>query len=141
MELNRFFQSGPRFELCEQLIGKVDVPSPLNFWQHDNVDFVAHLGHDACDVVEEPRAIEAIDTRPQLGITKVIVTCYVDKAITCRFFVFDCDRVLKVAQQDINFFCDARGLLHHARITGIKEMNHARGPNRYVSQWRRRTKR
>ena len=59
-----FFSLCRAFELRQQLIEIVDVPWPIDLGQHDHVELVADGADDFGDVVECPRRIERVDTRP-----------------------------------------------------------------------------
>ena len=62
---------GNRLELREQAVGVGDVPGAFDLGQHDHVDAVAGARDDLRDVIEEPRAVEAVDARLQRGVAQV----------------------------------------------------------------------
>ena len=58
-------------ELGQQLVDVVDVPGTLDLGDHDDVELVADLGDQRREVVEHPRAVEAVHAGPELAVAEV----------------------------------------------------------------------
>src|SRR5439155_937070 len=58
-------------ELGQEAVDVVDVPRPLDLGDHDHLEPAADLAHQPHDVVEEPRAVEAVDARPERRVAEL----------------------------------------------------------------------
>ncbi len=125
-------------ELRQQLIQIVDVPRALDLGQHDDVELVAGFAHDLDDVVEHPRAVEAVDARPQAGLAEVRLACHLDEAAARRFLVGGGDGVLEIAEHDVDLPCDILDLRADLLVVRRHEMDHALEPHWQRAKWLRR---
>ena len=117
------------FELGKQLVEVVDVPRPLDLGQHDDVELVADGGDDLAHVVEHPRAVEAVDARPQAGRSEIVVARHSDEASARGFLLVGGDGVLEVAQHDVDLTGDVLDLGADLLVVRRHEMNHALQPH------------
>jgi hypothetical protein len=124
----RFADPGFGFELGEQLVDVVNVPGARDRGNHDDVEPVADLAHEAGQVVENPGAVEAVDTGPELTAAEVGVLGDFDQALASRHLVVDLDRIFQIAEHDVAFLREIRCLGHHLLVARVKEMDHPRGP-------------
>src|SRR5204863_279844 len=58
-------------ELREQAIDEVDVPGSFDLGDHDHLETVADLAHEARDVVEGPGAVAAVGSPPEWRVAEV----------------------------------------------------------------------
>ena len=99
------------------------------------------LADHAQHVVEEPRAVERVDARPELGRAEVHLVRDLHQPFARRDLVLDLDRVLEVREQDVHLLRDVRDLRRHARVRRIEEVDHARRAHRDVVPGLRRADR
>ena len=122
---DRLLQPVARLQQRQILVDEGDVPGALDLRQHDDVELVADLADEPRHVVEEPRRVERIDARPQAGRAEVGRARHGDEALARRRLRFDRDRVLEVAEHDV----DLRGQLADlgAQLVDVRrhEMDHA----------------
>ena len=95
---------GLGLELGEQPVDVVDVlrrPRPSGTMI--DVELVADLGDQRGQVVEHPGAVEAVDAGPELGVlAEVRRAGDLDQALAGGLLVVGLDRVLEVAEQDVD---------------------------------------
>ncbi len=125
MDEDRLLQPVASLQQRQILVDEGDVPGALDLRQHDDVELVADLADEPRHVVEEPRRVERVDTRPQAGRAEVGRARHGDEALARRRLRFDRDRVLEVAEHDV----DLRGQLADlgAQLVDVRrhEMDHA----------------
>ena len=135
---NRFFDFVARFELRQQLVEIVDVPGAVDLRQHDDVESVADRAHDLDDIVERPRRIERVDTRPQSGRAIVDALCHRDEAVARGLLGLDRNGVFEIAQHHVHL---TRQLGHlGAQFFEMRrhKMDHALQPHRQLAHGRGR---
>ena len=103
--------------------------APSHLGHHDDVELVADLADQGREVVEAPGAVEGVDPRPQLGgLAEVGGPGDGDQPVARGDLVLGLDRVLEVAEQDIDG-TDHRGDLgRHLGVAGIEEVDDPRRP-------------
>ena len=119
-----------RLELGEQAVHVVDVPGPLDLGDHDHLELVADLGHQAKQVVEHPRALERVDPCPERRVAEVGRLRDLDQPLASRLLAVGRDRVLEVAQQDVRLGGHLGHLGRHLLVRGVEEVDHPRGLDR-----------
>ena len=112
-------------ELGKQLVEVVDVPRPLHLGQHDDVELVARGGDDLAYVVQHPRAVEAVDARPQAGRAEVVLARHGNETRARGFLLVGGNGVLEVAQDDVDLTGDVLDLGADLLVVRRHEMNHA----------------
>ena len=137
----RLLQPVANFQQRQILVDEGDVPGALDLRQHDDVEFVADFADEPRHVVEEPRRVERVDARPQAGRTEVGRARHGDEALARRRLRFDRDRVLEVAEHDV----DLRGQRADlgAQLVDVRrhEMDHALDARGRLAQRSRRADR
>ena len=128
-------QAGLRLQLGQQAVHVVDVPRSLDLGDHDHVELVADLGDELREVVQHPRAVEAVHARPELGVAEVDLLADPDQALAGGLLAVGRDRVLEVAEQDVGLLGHVRHLRRHLLVRGVEEMDHPRGLERDLA-WR-----
>src|SRR5262249_42215864 len=58
-------------ELRQQTVDVVDVPGALDLRDHHDLEAVADGSHQGGDVVQAPRAVEAVHPRPERGAPEI----------------------------------------------------------------------
>ena len=74
----------------------------LDLRDHDHVELVADLGDQGDDVVEAPRRVEAVDSRPQLRVAHVDRSATSTRPDAGGLLVGHRDGVFEVAEQDVD---------------------------------------
>src|SRR5437762_1010656 len=115
-----------RLELGEEAVGVVDVPRPLDLGDHDDLEPIADLADQPHHVVEEPRAVEAVDARPERRVAEVDLAADADEALACVDLAIGGNRVLEIAEEDVGLRRDVRQLGGHLRVGRVEEVDHAR---------------
>ena len=118
------------FELGEQLIDVVDVPGAFDLRDHDDVELGADGRHDAQQVVEPPRTVEAVHPHPELAVAEIRGLRDLDHPLAGFDLLVGADPVLEVREQHVELADELRNLFGHARIAGIEEVDHPRGAHR-----------
>ena len=127
MDQDRPLEAGLRLELGEQAVDVVDVPRALDLRDHDDVELVADLGDQFGQVVEHPRGGELVDPRPQLRVAEVHLAADLDQAGARGELAVDRDRVLEVAEQDVDGGRDVGHLGDHLLVGEVQEVDHPGG--------------
>src|SRR5687768_9868044 len=127
MDQDRPFELRLRLELREKAVHVVDVPWSLDLRDHDHVELVPDLGDDLGQVVEHPRRLERVDARPELRLAKLHLAADLDQAIARRHLPVHGDRVLEVAEQDVDGRRDVGDLRDHLLVREVEEVDHPRG--------------
>src|SRR5271163_2054206 len=138
MNENGLLDRMARFELRQILVDEVDVPRSLDLGQHDNVEFVADLADEAGHVIEKPWRIERVDASPKARRAKVDGASHRDEALARRRFRLDGDRILEIAEDDVDVSCQVADLGAHLFDMRGNEMDHPLNARRQVSVRRRR---
>jgi hypothetical protein len=125
----RPLQTVPRLELREQAVDVVDVLGALDLGDHHHVELVADRLDDLREVVEGPRAVEAVDARPQLRRAEVVRAPHLDQPAPRRDLLGCGNRVLEVAEQDVDLRDDLTDSLAHALVLRREEVDHPRRPH------------
>ena len=124
-----------RLELGEELVEIMDVPGALDLGQHDDVQLVADLADDLDDVVQHPRAVEAVDAGPQAGGAEIGGLGHLDEALASGFLGIGGNRVLQIAENHVHLLGDIRHLGAHLLQVRRHEMDHALKPHRQLAIW------
>src|SRR6266545_7164224 len=119
----------------------MDVPRSLDLRNHNHVQLVADLGNDGQDIIEDPRAVEAVDARPQRRVPELVLLRDFDQALPRRLLVRRRNGVLEVPQQYIDPGDELRDLRADLLVLRRKEMNHAIRSRRDLTLWRGRADR
>ena len=125
-------QAGLGLELGEQPVDVVDVPGALDLRHHDHLELVPDLGHQRGQVVEDPRALERVDPRPQRGLAEIGLLRDADQALARGLLAVGGDGVLEIAQQDVGLLDHVGHLGDHLLVRGVEEMDHPRGLDRHL---------
>ncbi len=126
VELDGTLHAGARLELGEELIGVVDVLRSVDLGDHDDVELVADLGHETDEVIEAPRAVEAVHARPELRVAEGRLLRDPHEALAGVDLLVALDGVLEVAEDDVDLLRDIRHLGRHLRVRRIEEVDHPR---------------
>jgi len=121
------------FELGEKLIEIMDVPGALDLRQHDDVELLPDRGDDLANVVEHPGRIERIDACPQSGLAEIARLRHFDEAVSCGLLSVGRDRILQIAEHDVDLRHQLRHFGAHFRDMRRHEMNHALEPQRQIA--------
>ena len=121
-------------EQREVLIDEVNVPRTFDLRDHEHVELVAGVANDLVQVVQEPRAVEAVHANPQRRVTEVDAVGCLDESSSRRFLRLHGNCILEVAAQHVH-------LLHGLRKLGAdllqmrrEEVDHTFGAYRYLTQ-------
>ncbi len=145
MDQDRLGHTGFCLKLGKQLIKIVDIPRPLDHWQHDHIKLIANLCYQGRNIIETPRTFQRIDTAPQARAErgKISSLCHFDEAFPRGNFLVGGDSIFKIAENNIGFrrHCGHFG----ADFFDMRrnEMDHPFEPDRQVTQrwWRANSKR
>ena len=118
------------FELSQELVEVVDVPWALHLRQHDHVELVTGGGDDFANISQHPRAVEAVDARPQAGRSEVVVARHGNETGPRRLFLIGGNGVLEVAEHDVDLAGDVLDFRANLFVVRGHEMNHALEPHR-----------
>ena len=110
----------------------MDVLGALNFGNHDHVELVADRRNESKQVIKNPRRIKAVDSSPQLGVTKLGGLGNRDEPVARGFFAVGGDCVFEVSKKHVDLLGDVRHLRSHTFVARIEEMDHPRGAERHV---------
>ena len=122
------------FELGQKLVEIMDVPGALDLGQHDDVELVADRGDDLGDVVERPGRVERVDARPQAGRAEIGRLGHGDEALARRLLGIGRDRVLEIAEHDVDLPGELRHLGGDLLDMRRHEMDHALELDRQLAQ-------
>src|SRR5579863_3835820 len=86
------------------------------------------IADDFANVVEHPWRIERIDAGPQSGFAELATLRHGDKAISCGRLAVGGDRVLQIAEHDVDLGHQFRHFGAHFLDMWGHEMNHALEP-------------
>ena len=128
-----------RFQQCEILVDKVDVPRPFDLGNHDDIDLVSGIAHNLVQIVEDPRTVQAIDAHPERGVAKIVGARHLDESASRCFFVVDGNCIFEIAAEHIGLRYHLRNARPDLLDVRRKEMDHALGANRQVAHGQRRT--
>jgi hypothetical protein len=117
-------------ELGEQAVDVVDVPGALDLGDHDHVELVADLADDLGQVVEDPGRLERVHAGPELGLAEVHLAADADQALARGLLALDRDRVLEVAEQDVDLRGQVGRLGDHLLVREVEEVDHPRRQER-----------
>ena len=95
-------EPGLCLELSQQPIDVMDVFGAFDLRDHDHIELVSDGGDQSDDVIEAPRRIEAVDSRPQLGVAHVNRVGYLDETRPGSCLVGHRDGIFEVAEQDVD---------------------------------------
>jgi acyl dehydratase len=137
MDEDRPLEPGLRLELGEQAVDVVDVPRALDLRDHHDLEPLADLGDDLGQVVQHPRALERVDTRPQRRLAELHLAADPDEPLAGGLLALHRDRVLEVAEQDVHVGRDLRRLGDHLLVREVEEMDHPRGLDGDLAEGRR----
>ncbi len=102
----------------------------LDLGDHHDVELVADLADKPRHVVEKPRGVQRIDARPEAGRAEVRRLRHRDQAVARGGLGFDRDRVLEIAEHDVDLPSQLAGLGAHLFDVRRHEMDHALEPRR-----------
>ena len=117
------------FKLRQELVEIMDVPRAFDFRQHDDINLVAGVCDDLGDVVEHPRRVQAVDARPQSCGAEIKVARHGDEAFARGFLFANRDRVLEIAEHDIDLRNRVLQLGADLLVVGRDEVDHALNTN------------
>ena len=126
MDENRPLHLVARFELRQQAVDVVDVPRPLDLGDHHDLEPIADLADQLRQVVEAPRAVEAVDAGPQRRVAEIDLAADLDQPVARVELLVGRNRVFEIAEQDVGLLGHLGQLRRHLRIAGIEEVNAAR---------------
>ena len=106
--------------------------APSTFGHHDHVELVADGRDQREEVVEGPRRVEAVDAGPQLRVAEVDIAADLHQALAGRDLVVGLDRVLEVAEEDVDLGHEIRHLGRHLLVARVEEVDHPRRSERHV---------
>ncbi len=122
-------------------IDEMHVPRPLDLGQHHDVELVADLAHDPRHVVEKPRRIQRVDANPEPRRAKIARTGHRDETFTRVRLRLDRNRILEIAQHDVDLGRQFSGLGANSFVVRRHEMDHALQPRRQFDERTRRADR
>ena len=127
-----------RLELGEELVEIGDVPGAFDLGQHDDVELVSDRADDLDHVVERPGAVQGIHAGPQTRRAEIGRLRHFDEAGAGRFLGVGGDRVLEIAEHDVDLLGDVGNLGAHLLHVRRHEMDHALDLDRRLAEGRRR---
>ena len=136
---NRVHQNGAletiaRLEQRQILVDEMNVPVAFDLGDHHDVELVADLTHEPGHIVDEPGRIQRVDARPKSGRAEVGRLRHRDQAVPGRELGFDRNRVLEIAEDDVDLADEFGRLGAHLFIVRRYEMNHALEPRGKLKQ-------
>ena len=138
MDEDRLAQLVARLQQRQMLVDEMNVPGPLDLRNHHDVELVADLGDDAGEVVEQPRRIQRVDAHPEAGRAEIDGLRHRDEALARRFLGLDRNRILEIAEHDVDLRGEFADLGAHLLVVRRHEMDHALQPRRQFAERRRR---
>ena len=96
---------------------------------------------DGEEVVEDPRAVQAVDARPERRVAELVVLRDLDEALSRRLLVRRRDRVFEVAQQHVHLRDQLRDLRAHLLVLRREEVDHPVRPRGHLTLRRGRADR
>ncbi len=102
MDEDRLFNPVPCFELRQKLVEIVDIPHPLDLRQHDHIELVADRRHNLSHVIQRPRAVQAVDPRPEARRAEIVCLAQFDEPGPRRLLGIGRNGILQVAQHHID---------------------------------------
>ena len=130
-----------RLEQGEILVDEMDVPFAFDLRRHDDVELVADLAHEPGHIVDKPGRIERVDPRPQGGRAEIGRLRHCDQAVPGRLLGFDRNRVLEVAEHDVDLAGKLRRFRAHLFVVRRHEMDHSLESQRQFEERARRADR
>ena len=136
---NRMHQNGAletvaRFEQRQILVDEMDVPVAFDLGDHHHVELVADLAHEPGHIVDEPGRIERVDARPKSSRAEVDRLRHRDQAVSGRLLRVDRNRILEIAEDDVDLADKLGRFRAHLFIVRRYEMNHALEPRGKLKQ-------
>ena len=127
---NRVHQNGAletvtRLEQRQILVEEMNVPVAFDLGDHHHIEFVADLSHEPGHIIDKPGRIERVHARPKSGRAEVGRLRHRDQAISGYLFRVDRNRILEIAEHDVDLAHEFRRLGAHLFIVRRHEMDHA----------------
>ena len=141
MDEDRLLEAMSRLEQGEILVDEMDVPVALDLGDHDDVELVADLADKPRHVVEKPGRVQRIDAHPQARRAEIGRLRHGDQPIARGDLGFNGDRVLEIAEHDIDLARELARFRPHLLVVRRHEMDHALEPRRQLEKRTRRADR
>ena len=125
MRENGSLETVARLEQRQILVKEMNVPVAFDLGDHHHVEFVTNLAHEPGHVVDEPGRIERVDAGPKSGRAEVVGLRHRDQTVSGRLFRVDRNRVLEIAEDDVDLADKLGRLRAHLFVVRRHEMNHA----------------
>ena len=134
VDQNGTLESVARFEQRQILVDEMNVPVAFDLGDHHHVKLVADLADEPGHIIDEPGRIERVDARPQARRAEVGRLRHRDQAVPGRLLGVDRNRVLEIAEDDVDLADQLGRLRAHLVIVRRHEMDHALEARRKVEQ-------
>jgi hypothetical protein len=136
---DRPVEPGPGLELGEQPVDVRDVIGALDLRHHHHVQLVADRRDQCQQVIEHPRAVEGVDPGPELGGPALPTKSGRrpgdrHQALAGGDLVVGLDRVLEVAEQDVDGADQLGDLGRHLLVRRVEEVDGPARPGRDLTQ-------